>query len=40
MKIDDLLYELEFIFQLIRNLNLNIESIEIRDPSGNLINLK
>jgi len=40
MKIENLLVEIEMIFMLVRNLNLKIESIEIRDNSGNLIVIK
>lgn len=40
MKIENLLAEIEMIFMLVRNLNLKIESIEIRDNSGNIVVIK
>lgn len=37
MTIDDLMSELSLLFQLIKNLNVQIEFIEIKDEKGNII---
>jgi hypothetical protein len=40
MILENFLSEIEMLFMLVQNLNLKIESIEIRDNNGNLIIIK